>query len=382
MKMKMMKNWMIVIVGMLVLASCEEKGATVSGSLTNAEGETVVLEKLSSKDVEQLDSVQLDNDGTFKLKVEELTQQAFYRLRLGDNNFVILLLQQGDKAVVNGNALEFYKSYEVTGSEGSVKLRQLDGELRKAYEKTDSLRTVFQRYQQSGGTNMDSIMALVDQAYQQAQSEKAEYVKAFIEENPNSLAMLSAVQSLDPAENLELYEKVAAQLETAMPGSEYVRTFKTRINDIKTKQQASQRTEVGSPAPEIALKTPEGETIKLSDFRGQVTLIDFWAAWCKPCRMENPNVVRLYNEYKDQGFEIFGVSLDKDREAWLQAIKADGLTWKHGSELKFWQSSFVPVYNLEGIPMTYLVDEEGVIIAKGLRGQELEAKLEEIFSPS
>ena len=149
--------------------------------------------------------------------------------------------------------------------------------------------------------------------------------------------------------------------------------------DIKSKQQAQGRTAIGAQAPEIALLTPDGKPIKLSDFKGKITMIDFWASWCKPCRMENPNVVKVYNKYKSKGFEIFGVSLDQNGDKWVEAIAQDGLTWKHGSELKFWQSSFVPAYNLDGIPMTYLLDENGVIIAKGLRGAELEAKLQEIF---
>jgi thiol-disulfide isomerase/thioredoxin len=159
-----------------------------------------------------------------------------------------------------------------------------------------------------------------------------------------------------------------------------VKQFKIQMADIRAKKQAAGRTGIGAEAPEIAVVTPKGETIKLSDFRGKVTMIDFWASWCKPCRMENPNVVRVYNRFKDKGFEVFGVSLDKDKNQWVQAIAQDGLTWKHGSELKFWQSSFVPAYNLDGIPMTYLLDENGIIIAKGLRGEQLEQKLEELFN--
>jgi len=227
---------------------------------------------------------------------------------------------------------------------------------------------------------MDSVTQAIDAVYQQMQQEKRSFVLEFIDEHPNSLASLSAVQALSPDQDMDVFNQVAENLNEVMPESDYVKSFKASLATMKSKQQAAERTNVGSVAPEIALQTPDGNTIKLTDFRGKVTMIDFWASWCKPCRMENPNVVRVYNRFKDQGFEIYGVSLDKDRNKWVEAIAQDGLTWKHGSELKFWQSSFVPVYNLEGIPMTYLLDKNGIIIAKGLRGDQLEQRLEELFN--
>lgn len=374
-----MKNWMIAIVGMLLLASCGQKGAVVKGNLDNAEGETIVLERLSPTDVIATDSVEIGNSGDFKLSTGEITEPGFYRVRINQNNFVILLLNDGETAEVSGNALNFYQSYEVVGSEGSIKLRTLDTRLRQDYELQDSLRKSFMKFQAEGHPRLDSIAQSIDEVFKAAQTDKTTFIEAFIDENPNSLATLSAVQSVRFDENPELFDKVASNLEGVYPNSEYVKQFKKTLVDLKAKQQAAAKTGVGAVAPEIVVQTPEGETIKLSDFRGKVTMIDFWAAWCKPCRAENPNVVRLYNIYKDKGFEVFGVSLDQDKEKWIQAIKQDGLTWKHGSELRFWQSSFVPAYNLDGIPMTYLVDENGVIIAKGLRGQQLEAKLQEIF---
>lgn len=378
--MKMMKDWMIAIVGMLLLASCGQKDAVVKGSLDNGEGETIVLEKLSPTDVIATDSLEIGKSGDFKLSTGEISEPGFYRLRINNNNFVILLLNDGETAEVNGNALDFYRSYDVTGSEGSVKLRALDTRLREDYELQDSLKKSFMQHQAQGHPRLDSIAQSIDAVFKAAQTEKVAFVKDFIDQNPNSLATLSAVQSVRYDENPELFDKVASNLESAYPNSDYVKQFKKQLVDLKAKQQAQARTGIGAQAPEIAVQTPEGETIKLSDFRGKVTLIDFWAAWCKPCRAENPNVVHLYNQYKDKGFEIFGVSLDQDKEKWIQAIKQDGLTWKHGSELQFWQSSFVPAYNLDGIPMTYLLDENGVIIAKGLRGQQLEEKLAEIFN--
>ncbi|MCB9192799.1 MAG: AhpC/TSA family protein [Flavobacteriales bacterium] len=374
-----MKNWITAIAGMLLMASCGQKGAVVKGNLDNAEGETIVLEKLSSTDVITTDSVEIGNSGDFKLSTGEITEPGFYRVRINQNNYVILLLGAGETAEVIGNALDFYRSYEVTGSEGSTKLRALDARLRKDYELQDSLRKSFMKFQAEGHPRLDSIAESIDAVFKAAQTEKVAFVKDFINQNPNSLSTLSAVQSVRYDENPELFDQVASNLEAAYPNSDYVKQFKKQLVDLKAKQQAAARTGIGAQAPEIVVQTPEGETIKLSDFKGKVTMIDFWASWCKPCRAENPNVVRVYNQYKDKGFEIFGVSLDQDKAKWIEAIKQDGLTWKHGSELQFWQSSFVPAYNLDGIPMTYLLDENGVIIAKGLRGQQLEAKLQEIF---
>lgn len=379
MKMKEMKNWITAIAGMLLMASCGQKGAVVKGNLDNAEGETIVLEKLSSTDVITTDSVEIGNSGDFKLSTGEITEPGFYRVRINQNNYVILLLGAGETAEVIGNALDFYRSYEVTGSEGSTKLRALDARLRKDYELQDSLRKSFMKFQAEGHPRLDSIAQSIDEVFKVAQTEKVAFVKDFIDQNPNSLATLSAIQSVRYDENSELFDKVASNLEGVYPNSEYVKQFKKQLVDLKAKQQAQARTGVGAQAPEIVVQTPDGETIKLSDFKGKVTMIDFWASWCKPCRAENPNVVRVYNQFKDKGFEIFGVSLDQDKTKWIEAIKQDGLTWKHGSELQFWQSSFVPAYNLDGIPMTYLLDENGIIVAKGLRGQQLEAKLQEIF---
>jgi thiol-disulfide isomerase/thioredoxin len=135
----------------------------------------------------------------------------------------------------------------------------------------------------------------------------------------------------------------------------------------------------GAEAPDFAQETPEGKMLKLSDLRGKVVLIDFWASWCGPCRRENPNVVRMYNEYKDKGFEILGVSLDRDRQRWLEAIAADKLTWPHVSDLQQWSNAAAQLYNVSSIPHTVLVDKEGRIIARNLRGEALERKLAEIF---
>lgn len=149
--------------------------------------------------------------------------------------------------------------------------------------------------------------------------------------------------------------------------------------DLQKQVDAMQAFIIGGTAPDFAQQTPEGKDLKLSALRGKVVLIDFWASWCGPCRRENPNVVRVYNQYKDKGFEILGVSLDSAKDRWVQAIEQDGLTWMHVSDLKGWQNEVAQVYGVRAIPQTVLLDAEGKIIARNLRGPSLEEKLAELF---
>lgn len=146
-------------------------------------------------------------------------------------------------------------------------------------------------------------------------------------------------------------------------------------NELNRKKQLM----VGGEAPDFSGPTPSGETLKLSDLRGKVVLIDFWASWCGPCRRDNPHVVKMYEKYKDKGFDILGVSLDSSKDRWLGAIEQDGLVWNHISDLKKWQSEYARLYGVRSIPHTVLLDKDGKIIARGLRGQALENKVAEIL---
>jgi peroxiredoxin len=186
---------------------------------------------------------------------------------------------------------------------------------------------------------------------------------------------LNLLQSnvIDRDQYFSTYEAVAGKLTGEWASYSQAKTFIDQVNSLR-------KIAIGQPAPEIALPNPDGQIVKLSSMKGKYVLVDFWAKWCGPCRQENPNVVRAYNKYKDKGFTVFGVSLDRSREDWLKAIKEDGLTWTHVSDLKYWQSEAAKTYNITGIPFSVLLDPNGVIIAKNLRGAALDAKLEEIFS--
>lgn len=212
----------------------------------------------------------------------------------------------------------------------------------------------------------------------------------FISERKNSLVALSALQNVNPVDNLDLYKDLYASVSKISPNSGYVKNLQNTIKRAeeqitlqKAEAEKNARMEailgIGKPAPNIAMEQPNGKLAQLSDLKGKVVLIDFWASWCKPCRRENPNVVRLYKKYNKKGFEVFGVSLDKSKAAWENAIKADKLTWTHVSDLQLWNNAAAQLYGVGSIPATFLIDADGNILAKNLRGSALENKLAEIF---
>src|SRR6185436_13640418 len=171
---------------------------------------------------------------------------------------------------------------------------------------------------------------------------------------------------------IDVYVTVADKATKAWPNSNHVKDFAGMV----TKSKAIS---IGSVAPEIALPNPEGQIVKLSSLRGKYVLIDFWAKWCGPCRRENPNVVRAYHKFKSKGFEIYSVSLDRSKADWVQAIKEDGLEWTHVSDLKYFDCAAAKEYNVNAIPFSILLDKDGKILAKNLRGPALDQKLTEVL---
>lgn len=357
---------------LLIFFSCSNgrAGGNLTGKIIGAGGKMLYLDKLSNSAVNPLDSVKISTDGAYSFSVE-VKETGFFRLRLQENNFAVLMLDPGAKLVFDGKAENLGLSAKVKGSPENEWLSEGTRFLIKNGMRGDSLEQAASAIPDIQ-TNTQEQMRF-QKIFEEMQESEFSMIRTYINNHPNSLTCLAFIERLNPDENFSYFKKLDDGLMKAHPNSEFTKGFHERVSELS-------KLAVGSPAPEISLNNPEDVPVPLSSLKGKVVLIDFWASWCRPCRAENPNVVRLFNKYQSKGFEVYSVSLDRDKNSWVEAIAKDGLVWKsHVSDLGYWQSAVVKQYNISGIPMTFLIDKEGKIIGKGLRGQELEEKLSSIL---
>ncbi len=358
-----------------VLFGCSEadsqsqnEGRTITGTVTNAPQGLIILEKLQRTSTEPLDTIEVNDDNTYSVNFNG--EAGFYRINFFNQQAATFVLDQDDLIIdFDGNSQA--RSIQPSGSREMDQIEAFYQAINDNFgPREQAINNDFVAANEVGDTEKaDAARA----AYMDLQKEKQAYSAELIRGNEVNLGTYQLVSSLDKDTQFELIDSLAQVLNTMYPGRFY-------IEELAANMEKARATAVGAIAPEIMLPNPEGEEVALSSLRGKVVLVDFWAQWCKPCRLENPNVVSAYNKFKDKGFTVYGVSLDRTKEKWLQAIEEDGLTWTHVSDLQYFNSAAAQTYGINAIPFSILLDREGKIIAKNLRGKNLDDTLEEYFA--
>lgn len=382
----MIKRLFFILIVALALGSCKNNSVRISGKLENpAKGEFLYLDELQENELKTVDSVEIGEDGKFTFEFET-TIPTFYLLKVNVSNFFTVLMEPGEKLKIEARYDSINFPTSVSGSKGTEKMIEYNKALKNTVQKLMSLNDIYRN--NSDSPELPKVIATLDSMAQQYLNEMNIYTKKYIDENLNSLISLVAlyqqvapqVYVLDPVKDIRYFVKVDSSLYKKYPDFPPVKSLHEQVQTLVSQTETPAIMGIGDAAPEISLPSPDGNIISLSSTKGSYILLDFWAAWCSPCRQENPNLVNAYNKYRNKGFTIFQVSLDKTKEDWLKGIKDDNLDqWIHVSDLKYWNSSVVPLYKIESIPANFLLDSEGKIIAKNLRGDALQKKLEELY---
>ena len=355
-----MKKYQIIIALCCFLVSCFSVRANIKGVIINGnQGDSISLVDPFNRQSPPLEKIALEKKGAFEFRYNP-SDIGFYYITCPNGQSVLAVLKPNNSGeiqidgttgiitkVVNSKENDLLKSFQEMSMGFGQKLQIVDQETNKTNEQKQLEKQVIEQ-------------------------EKLTAILNMVLGNANNYASAALIEYLPVDELLIVHDSVLSTLIKLYPENFLV---KAKYQETEMKKKLA----IGFPAPEITLEDTAGNLFSLSSLKGKVVLIDFWAAWCKPCRMENPNMIRLYQTYKQYGFDILGVSLDRNRADWVKAIKDDGLIWNQVSDLKYWQSEAGVAYGVRSIPFTVLVDKKGNIIAKGLRGEALEQKIKEVL---
>jgi len=367
----------------LAIGCKKQNGFVIDGKITNAQGKYLYLEELKVSSSIPVDSVELGKDGSFKFK-GKIGYPNFYLLSLNKNNFVTLLVDTTENISVFGDAANFSRDYIVKGSSGSLLVQELNNMLTKTKHKLDSIHNNVNAFRMHDDYSLQRIKW--DQEMADIKQNQIRYSTNFIQKHPFSLScVLALYQKFDDAnyvvQDLQSLKVAASALNSFFPKSEHVKALYANTQRLmqEEKNNKLQRfiAQNGVNSPDIKLPNTNGREISLSSLPNKVILIQFWSAKNRDSRIQNEALVDLYRKYKSRGLEIYQVSVDNDRAAWLDAIEQDKLSWINVGDMK---GSIIAanLYNIQAIPSNYILDKDKRIVAKNVQGPALDQAIGEL----
>ncbi len=370
---------------LLVIASCGRKtNFTISGQLDGAQGKTIYLSRLLINNDLILDSIKIDHEGRFRFK-GNATSPTFYLLKLSRNSFVTLLADSTENVFITGSYKNFIRDYKVKGSRGSENLRELNNRFFTAKTQLDSLRKLYNS--EKNNSIYASKREELNSRYNTIITDHSNYITSFVKRNPFSLASVYALyQKWDEnsfvINDLQTMKTAASALYSVYPKNEQVIALYNNTLQFIKKERDKRLTNViknnAVNSPNIVLPDADGHVRDLWSLHGKYVLLHFWSAKDRASRIVNPVLSEVYHKFKSRGFEIFMVSVDNDRAAWMEAIANDNLSCINVGDMK---GSYQAAsnYNIQELPFNYLMDKEGVIIGRNLKGPALNQALSQIF---